>query len=116
MLSISFWLSDLPREARQDLMHKYVRPGDANRKTALVSVDVHYKEFDHRLMHNMVRQSGFSAAEFYGATKHTARRASVPFVVPAGTKSLEAFRALADNDYGLICSPQPAPRTLKKRA
>jgi predicted RNA binding protein YcfA (HicA-like mRNA interferase family) len=61
---------------------QYVRPGDGGRKTALVSVDVHYKEFDDKLMHAMVRQSEFSRQEFYGATKHTARRACVPFMAP----------------------------------
>ena len=62
---------------------QYVRMGDNRRNAALVSVDVHYKEFDDKLMHSMVRQSGFSRTEFYGATKHTARRASVPFLAPA---------------------------------
>ena len=61
---------------------QYVRMGDAKRKTALVSVDVHYKEFDDNLMHLMVRESGFDRKQFYGATKHTARRASVAFFVP----------------------------------
>jgi predicted RNA binding protein YcfA (HicA-like mRNA interferase family) len=62
---------------------QYLRPGDAARKTALVSVDVHYKEFDAGLMHLMVQQSKFSRKEFYGATKYTARRACVPFLLPA---------------------------------
>lgn len=62
---------------------QYVRVGDGKRKTALVSVDVHYREFDDKLMHSMVRQSEFSRHEFYGATKHTAKRASVPFLAPA---------------------------------
>jgi predicted RNA binding protein YcfA (HicA-like mRNA interferase family) len=61
---------------------QYVRMGDARRKTALVSVDVHYKEFDDELMHLIVRQSGFDRKQFYGATKHTARKASVAFFVP----------------------------------
>src|ERR1017187_4192494 len=61
---------------------QYFRPGDAKRKAALVSVDVHYKEFDDELMHSMFRRSEFSRQEFYGATKHTARRACVPFLAP----------------------------------
>lgn len=61
---------------------QYVKMGDAKIKTALVSVDVHYKEFDDNLMHLMVRESGFDRKQFYGATKHTARRASVAFFVP----------------------------------
>jgi predicted RNA binding protein YcfA (HicA-like mRNA interferase family) len=61
---------------------QYVRPAGANRKTALVSVDVHYKEFDDSLMHLIVRESGFGRKEFYGSTKHTAKRACVPFWAP----------------------------------
>jgi predicted RNA binding protein YcfA (HicA-like mRNA interferase family) len=62
---------------------QYFRPADASRKAALVTVDTHYKEFSDDLMHSMVRQSSFGPKEFYGATKHTARRASVPFLAPA---------------------------------
>jgi predicted RNA binding protein YcfA (HicA-like mRNA interferase family) len=62
---------------------QYVRPADGKRKAALVSVDVHYKEFSDDLMHNIVRESNLNRKEFYGATKHTARRASVPFLAPA---------------------------------
>lgn|ERR1035441_7876959 len=61
---------------------QYFRPARGKRRTALVSVDVGYKEFDDKLMHSMVRQSEFSRQEFYGATKHTARRACVAFFVP----------------------------------
>lgn len=45
-------------------------------------VDVHYKEFDNSLMHLIVRESGFDRKQFYGATKHTARRACVAFYAP----------------------------------
>jgi predicted RNA binding protein YcfA (HicA-like mRNA interferase family) len=62
---------------------QYVRPADGKRKAALVSVDTHYKEFSDDLMHNIVRQSNFGRKEFYGATKHTAKRACVPFLLPA---------------------------------
>lgn len=61
---------------------QYFRPSDGKRKASLVSVDVHYKEFDDKLMHSMVDQSEFSRKEFYGATKHTARRACLPFLAP----------------------------------
>jgi hypothetical protein len=44
---------------------------------------MHIKDFDHDLMHSMVRQSGFSAKEFYGASKAAARRAGIPFLRPA---------------------------------
>jgi predicted RNA binding protein YcfA (HicA-like mRNA interferase family) len=62
---------------------QYYRPADQNRKAALVTVDTHYKEFDDDLMHSMVRQSLFDRKAFYGATKETARRASVPFLSPS---------------------------------
>lgn len=61
---------------------QYFRPADRKRKAALVSVDVHCKEFDHDLMHSMVRQSRFDRREFYGATKYTSRKACVPFIIP----------------------------------
>jgi predicted RNA binding protein YcfA (HicA-like mRNA interferase family) len=62
---------------------QYFRPACSKRKAALVTVDTHYKEFSGDLMHTMVRQSNFGPQEFYGATKHTARRASVAFLSPA---------------------------------
>lgn len=58
---------------------QYVRVADDKRKTALVSVDMHYRQFDVDLIQRMIRNSGFSRKEFYGATKKTARRACVPF-------------------------------------
>jgi predicted RNA binding protein YcfA (HicA-like mRNA interferase family) len=61
---------------------QYFRPADGRRKAALVTVDMHIKDFDHDLMHSMVRQSEFSAKQFYGATKATARRASIPYAPP----------------------------------
>ena len=45
---------------------QYFRPAEGKRIAALVSVDVHYKEFDHDLMHSMVRQSQFSAKSSTG--------------------------------------------------
>lgn len=61
---------------------QYFRPAKGKRKRALVSVDIHYKDFDDKLIRSMVRQSEFTRQEFYGATKHTARRASVAFFTP----------------------------------
>ena len=43
---------------------QYLRLGTNKRKTALVTVDVHYKEFDSDLIHKMIRQSGFGRKEF----------------------------------------------------
>jgi predicted RNA binding protein YcfA (HicA-like mRNA interferase family) len=56
---------------------QYFRPADSERKAAVVTVDLHYKEFDDDLMHSIVRQSGFSVKLLYGSTKHTARKACV---------------------------------------
>jgi predicted RNA binding protein YcfA (HicA-like mRNA interferase family) len=67
---------------------QYLRLGTNKRKTALVTVDVHYKEFDSDLIHKMIRQSGFGRKEFYGATKLTAKRANVPFLSPSSLLSL----------------------------
>jgi predicted RNA binding protein YcfA (HicA-like mRNA interferase family) len=68
---------------------QYFRAAEGSRKATLVSVDVHYKEFDDKLMHWMVNQSGFSRKEFYGATKHTARRACLPFPAPLGETAID---------------------------
>ncbi|MFQ6014051.1 MAG: type II toxin-antitoxin system HicA family toxin [Anaerolineae bacterium] len=39
-----------------------------------VTVDVHYSDFDDRLIKSMIRQSGLTREEFYGSTKRTARK------------------------------------------
>jgi predicted RNA binding protein YcfA (HicA-like mRNA interferase family) len=44
----------------------------------IATVDAHYAEFDDDLMKSMIRQSGHTREEFYGATKRTARKAGVP--------------------------------------
>lgn len=65
---------------RQNGSHaQYKRAAMDGRAAAIVTVDVHYKVFDVDLMKSMIRQSGFSANEFYGATKGSARKASVPY-------------------------------------
>jgi predicted RNA binding protein YcfA (HicA-like mRNA interferase family) len=59
---------------------QWYRPADARRKAAIVTLDRAYSEIgDPRLIQSMVRQSGFTKDEFYGATKKTARKASVEF-------------------------------------
>jgi predicted RNA binding protein YcfA (HicA-like mRNA interferase family) len=62
---------------------QYFKAASKDRKAALVTVDMHYREFDDDLMHSMIRQSGFDRKTFYGCTKYSARRASVPFIVPS---------------------------------
>jgi predicted RNA binding protein YcfA (HicA-like mRNA interferase family) len=47
---------------------------------SVVTVDMGYREFDDDLIKSMIRQSNRSRNEFYGATKRTAKRASVPFL------------------------------------
>ena len=50
----------------------------ADGKRHVVTVDTACSEFDDFLMKSIVRNSGFSRDEFYGATKKTAKAANVP--------------------------------------
>ena len=60
---------------RQDGSHAhYERAADKERRRALVTVDASVDEFWEELMKSMIRQSGFSREEFYGATKGTAKK------------------------------------------
>ena len=43
-------------------------------------MDEHYQEFDDDLIKKMIGQSKHSRDEFYGATKHTARRRECPSI------------------------------------
>jgi predicted RNA binding protein YcfA (HicA-like mRNA interferase family) len=47
---------------------------------SVVTVDTAYPEFDDDLIKSMIRQSNRTREVFYGATKRTARKASVPFL------------------------------------
>jgi len=47
---------------------------------SVVTVDMGYREFDDALIQSMVRQSNRSREMFYGATRRTAKKASVPFL------------------------------------
>jgi len=49
------------------------RPADATTPRRLVPVD-DYPEFEERLLKTMIRQTGFSREEFYGACKDTAKK------------------------------------------
>jgi predicted RNA binding protein YcfA (HicA-like mRNA interferase family) len=61
---------------------QYEREADGARPRSIVTVDMGQKDFDDFLLSSMVRQSNFSRDEFYGATKRTARRASVRLFSP----------------------------------
>jgi predicted RNA binding protein YcfA (HicA-like mRNA interferase family) len=58
----------------------YERPADARRLRSVVTVDSSISEFGEHLLRSMIRQSGFSREEFYGATKGTAKKAAVCFL------------------------------------
>jgi predicted RNA binding protein YcfA (HicA-like mRNA interferase family) len=75
---------------RQEGSHaQYEHLADPKHPRSLVSVDMHYREFDDQMMRNMIRQSNRTREEFYGATKRSARRASVPFVGTSGSPDPE---------------------------
>jgi hypothetical protein len=46
----------------------------------VVTVDMQKQDFDDYLMKSMIRQSKRTVEEFYGATKRSARKASVPYL------------------------------------
>ena len=68
---------------------QFERPADQTRKRAIVTVDRAKRDFGDDLMASMIRQSGFSRDEFYGATRKTARKASVRFFSPE-TQAMES--------------------------
>ena len=47
---------------------------------SIVTVDTNYREFDEKRIKTMIRQSNRTREMFYGATKGTARKASVEFI------------------------------------
>ena len=57
----------------------YERQAIAGLPRSLVTVDEHYPEFDDDLIKKMIAQSNHTRDEFYGATKHTAKKAGVRF-------------------------------------
>ncbi len=52
----------------------YERDADEQRERAIVTVDMSVPEFWEDIIKSMIRQSGFSREEFYGATKGTAKK------------------------------------------
>lgn len=57
----------------------YQRDADAKRARAIVTVDTSDREFDDFLIKSMIEQSKHSRNEFYGATKRSAKKASVKY-------------------------------------
>lgn len=68
---------------KQGSHEQYERPADADRPRSVVTVDVKLTEFDDYLLKSMIEQSNHTRDEFYGATKRTARKASVPVLKQA---------------------------------
>lgn len=63
---------------RQDGSHaQWQRPAEGSRQRAIVTVDKSEREFLDYLMKSMIRQSGFTREEFYGATKKTAKKIGI---------------------------------------
>jgi len=56
---------------------QYEKGAEGGRPRSVVTVDLGKREFDDFLMKSMIRQSNHSVAEFYGATKRSAKKASV---------------------------------------
>jgi len=71
---------DFIKKGQEGSHAQWERTADGKRPRSVVTVDMHYKDFDADLMRNMIRQSNLTRDEFYGATKRTARKASVPFL------------------------------------
>jgi predicted RNA binding protein YcfA (HicA-like mRNA interferase family) len=68
-------------KARQDGSHAHYEHAAAGKyPRSVVTVDVARSEFDDGLIKSMILQSNRSREIFYGATKRTARKASVPFL------------------------------------
>src|SRR5207302_1399202 len=75
---------------RQEGSHaQYEHIANTTHARSLVTVDMQYREFDDQMMQNMIRQSNRTRQEFYGATKRSARKASVPFLRASGSPEIE---------------------------
>ena len=65
-------------KARVESSHvHYARVACVRYPRSIVTVDTNYREFDESRIKTMIRQSNRTREEFYGATKGTARKASV---------------------------------------
>jgi predicted RNA binding protein YcfA (HicA-like mRNA interferase family) len=69
------------RRDRQDGSHEhYECERNGLYPRSVVTVDTAYSEFDEQLIKSMIRQSNRTREVFYGATKRSARKASVRFM------------------------------------
>jgi predicted RNA binding protein YcfA (HicA-like mRNA interferase family) len=69
------------KKDRRDGSHaQWECPANDQHPRSIVTVDTSYREFDDGLMRSMIRQSNRSREVFYGATKRSAKKASVPFL------------------------------------
>lgn len=71
---------------RQDGSHaQWECPATEQYPRSVVTVDMAYREFDDDIMRSIIRQSNRSREVFYGATKRSAKKASVPFLKPTSS-------------------------------
>ena len=71
-------------KAREEGSHAHFEAKASNPyPRSIVTVDMGYREFDESRIKTMIRQSNRTREVFYGATKGTARKASVTFAKPA---------------------------------
>lgn len=63
---------------RQDGSHAHYErlPDENNNQRRIVTVDMSERDFGERLLKSMIRQSGFTKEQFYGATPRTAKKAA----------------------------------------
>ena len=52
----------------------YERRGSGDEQRRVVTIDTNVDEFDERLIKSMIRQSGASREQFYGATRRTGKK------------------------------------------
>jgi predicted RNA binding protein YcfA (HicA-like mRNA interferase family) len=64
----------------QSSHEQYECPARDGYLRSIVTLDTNYREFDETRIKTMIRQSKRTREVFYGATKGTARKASVPHV------------------------------------
>ncbi len=66
----------------------YERKADDLIPRSVVTVDMAERDFGEFLMQNMIRQSNHLRDRFYGATKRSAKKASVRFIPSGGASAL----------------------------
>src|SRR5688572_15317291 len=60
---------------------QYYRGAKGKHAASLVSVDIHYDQFDDELIKRMIDQSTHSRDEFYAATKRSAKKGGVKYCI-----------------------------------